>query len=72
MSAADVRGFTVGPVQENSFLVRAEASATRALLVDPGDEPERLLAAIASSRRSASSPGSTITARFACASARTM
>ena len=38
---------TVGPVQENCFLIRADPSATRALLVDPGEEPERLLAAIA-------------------------
>jgi hydroxyacylglutathione hydrolase len=46
MSAADVRSFTVGPVQENSYVVRAGPDATRALIVDPGDEPERLLAAI--------------------------
>jgi hydroxyacylglutathione hydrolase len=46
MSALDVRAFTVGPVQENSYIVRADEQATRALLVDPGDEPERLLAAI--------------------------
>jgi glyoxylase-like metal-dependent hydrolase (beta-lactamase superfamily II) len=42
----EVRGFTVGPVQENCYLVRADG-ADRALLVDPGDEPERLLGAIA-------------------------
>jgi hydroxyacylglutathione hydrolase len=41
----DVRMFTVGPVAENAYLVRAEGS-DRALMVDPGDEPERLLAAI--------------------------
>jgi glyoxylase-like metal-dependent hydrolase (beta-lactamase superfamily II) len=45
MSAQDVRAFTVGPVQENSYIVRADADATRAVIVDPGDEPERLLAA---------------------------
>jgi glyoxylase-like metal-dependent hydrolase (beta-lactamase superfamily II) len=45
MSAPDVRAFTVGPVQENSYIVRARADATSALIVDPGDEPERLLAA---------------------------
>jgi hydroxyacylglutathione hydrolase len=45
MSALDVRGFTVGPVQENSYIVRADASATRAVIVDPGEEPERLLRA---------------------------
>ena len=41
----EVRGFTVGPVQENCYLVRRDG-ADRALLVDPGDEPERLLGAI--------------------------
>jgi glyoxylase-like metal-dependent hydrolase (beta-lactamase superfamily II) len=41
----DVRMFTVGPVQENAFLIRRDGSE-RALLVDPGDEAERLLAAI--------------------------
>ncbi|MGO9320230.1 MAG: MBL fold metallo-hydrolase [Solirubrobacteraceae bacterium] len=46
MSAPDVRAFTVGPVQENSYIVRAGADARRALIVDPGDEPERLLHAI--------------------------
>src|SRR3954469_23673888 len=43
--ALDVRMFTVGPVQENSFLVRREGS-DRALLVDPGDEAPKLLGAI--------------------------
>lgn len=41
----DVRMFTVGPVQENCFIVRAKGSE-RALIVDPGDEPERLLEAL--------------------------
>jgi glyoxylase-like metal-dependent hydrolase (beta-lactamase superfamily II) len=41
----DVRMFTVGPVAENSYLVRREGS-DRALLVDPGDEAPKLLAAI--------------------------
>jgi glyoxylase-like metal-dependent hydrolase (beta-lactamase superfamily II) len=36
---------TVGPIQENSYLFRSEGS-DRALLVDPGEEPERLLAVI--------------------------
>lgn len=39
--------FTVGPVQENSYLLRASADASRALLVDPGDEAEKLLDGIA-------------------------
>jgi hydroxyacylglutathione hydrolase len=43
--ALDVRMFTVGPVQENSFLIRAEGG-DRALLVDPGDEAPKLLGAI--------------------------
>jgi hydroxyacylglutathione hydrolase len=46
MSALDVRAFTVGPVQENSYIVRASADATRAVIVDPGDEPQRLLEAV--------------------------
>jgi hydroxyacylglutathione hydrolase len=46
MSALDVRAFTVGPVQENSYIVRAGPDATRGVIVDPGDEPERLLKAI--------------------------
>ena len=37
--------FTVGPVQENTFLVRRDGS-DRALIVDPGEEAPRLLAAI--------------------------
>jgi hydroxyacylglutathione hydrolase len=46
MSPLDVRSFTVGPVQENSYVVRAGPEATSALLIDPGDEPERLQRAI--------------------------
>ena len=41
----DVRMFTVGPVQENCFIVRRK-DASSAVIVDPGDEPEKLLAAI--------------------------
>ncbi|HEY5342455.1 MAG TPA: MBL fold metallo-hydrolase, partial [Solirubrobacteraceae bacterium] len=36
--------FTVGPIQENAYIVSAAGSA-RAVIVDPGDEAERLLAA---------------------------
>ncbi|HUB74613.1 MAG TPA: MBL fold metallo-hydrolase [Solirubrobacteraceae bacterium] len=46
MNAPDVRSFTVGPVQENAYVVRAAGDAASALLVDPGDEPERLQRAI--------------------------
>ena len=46
MSALDVRAFTVGPVQENAYIVRAHSQATSAVLVDPGDEAERLQSAI--------------------------
>ncbi|CAB4864657.1 unannotated protein [freshwater metagenome] len=42
----EVRGFTVGPVQENCYLLRRDASAASAVIVDPGDEPERLLEAL--------------------------
>jgi len=40
-----VRMFTVGPVAENTFLFRRDGS-DRALIVDPGDEADKLLAAI--------------------------
>ncbi len=52
MSELDVRSFTVGPVQENAYIVRAQgadadpAGAGRAILIDPGDEPQRLIEAI--------------------------
>jgi hydroxyacylglutathione hydrolase len=42
----DVRMLTVGPLQENCFLVRASADATRAVMIDPGEEAPRLIAAI--------------------------
>jgi hydroxyacylglutathione hydrolase len=45
VSALDVRMFTVGPVQENCFIVRRKGAAN-ALIVDPGDEPEKLLKAL--------------------------
>jgi len=41
----DVRMFTVGPVQENCFIVRSKGS-DRAVIVDPGDEAEKLLGAL--------------------------
>jgi glyoxylase-like metal-dependent hydrolase (beta-lactamase superfamily II) len=41
----DVRMFTVGPIQENSFLIRRDGG-DRALLVDPGEEAPKLLGAI--------------------------
>ncbi len=47
MGGLDVRSFTVGPVQENCYIVRADPAGERALLIDPGEEPERLLEAIA-------------------------
>ncbi len=37
--------FTVGPVAENTFIFRLDGS-DRALIVDPGDEAEKLLGAI--------------------------
>jgi len=45
MSGLDVRAFTVGPVQENSYIVRVDAQASKAVIVDPGEEADRLLAA---------------------------
>jgi hydroxyacylglutathione hydrolase len=41
----DVRAFTVGPVAENSYIFRRDGS-DRALIVDPGDEADKLLGAI--------------------------
>ena len=41
----DARMFTVGTVQENCFIVRRPGEA-RGLIVDPGDEAERLLKAV--------------------------
>jgi hydroxyacylglutathione hydrolase len=41
----DVRTFTVGQVQENCHIARRDG-ANQAIVIDPGDEPERLLEAI--------------------------
>jgi hydroxyacylglutathione hydrolase len=41
----DVRAFTVGPVAENCFIARREGS-DRAVIIDPGEEPERILGAV--------------------------
>lgn len=38
----EVRGLTVGPIAENCYVVRQEGWE-RALVVDPGEEPERIL-----------------------------
>jgi glyoxylase-like metal-dependent hydrolase (beta-lactamase superfamily II) len=43
----DVRMFTVGPLQENCFIVRRK-DATTAVMVDPGEEADRLLKALES------------------------
>ncbi|HEX4684621.1 MAG TPA: MBL fold metallo-hydrolase [Gemmatimonadaceae bacterium] len=43
-----IRMQTVGPFQENSYLVVDEAT-NRAVLIDPGDEPDRLVAMVKSS-----------------------
>jgi hydroxyacylglutathione hydrolase len=40
----DVHGFTVGPVAENCFFAAGEGK--RAIVVDPGDEADRLIAAL--------------------------
>ena len=45
MSALDVRMFTVGQVQENCFIVRHK-DAPNAVIVDPGDEADKLLDAV--------------------------
>jgi hydroxyacylglutathione hydrolase len=41
----DVRTFTVGPVAENTFIFRRDG-AERGLIVDPGDEAEKILGAV--------------------------
>lgn len=41
----EVRQLTVGPIAENCFIVRKEG-ADKALVVDPGEEPDRILAEI--------------------------
>ena len=41
----DARMFTVGPVQENCYVVRVPDAST-AVIVDPGDEPDRILDAL--------------------------
>lgn len=41
----DVQMLTVGPVAENCFVLRREGSG-RGLIVDPGDEPDRILAMV--------------------------
>src|SRR5688500_5121648 len=41
----DVRMFTVGQIAENTYIFRRDGS-DRALIVDPGDEADKLLAAI--------------------------
>ncbi|RKQ86898.1 glyoxylase-like metal-dependent hydrolase (beta-lactamase superfamily II) [Solirubrobacter pauli] len=41
----EARWLTVGPVQENTWIARQEG-ADKALLIDPGDEPEKLLNAL--------------------------
>jgi hydroxyacylglutathione hydrolase len=46
--ALDVEMLTVGPVAENCFLLRREGS-DRVLVIDPGEEAERIVAALEAS-----------------------
>ena len=39
----DVRSFAVGPIQENAYIVRSSAQASTAVMIDPGEEPQRRL-----------------------------
>ena len=41
----DIQMLTVGPIGENCFVVRREGSGS-GLIVDPGDEPDRILATV--------------------------
>jgi hydroxyacylglutathione hydrolase len=43
----DVRSFTVGPIAENCFIARRDGGE-RGVIVDPGEEPERILGAVES------------------------
>jgi glyoxylase-like metal-dependent hydrolase (beta-lactamase superfamily II) len=45
MAELDVRTFTVGAFRENCYIVRAPG-ASEALLIDPGDEAQRLIEAV--------------------------
>jgi hydroxyacylglutathione hydrolase len=45
MDSLDVRTFTVGQLQENCYLVRRKG-AVDGVLIDPGDEPQRLIDAL--------------------------
>jgi len=47
--ALDVEMLTVGQIAENCFLFRREGTE-RALIVDPGEEPERILVAVEAMR----------------------
>lgn len=44
-----IRTLTVGPLEENAYLV-VDDTTRRAVLIDPGEEPERLLAAVGEDR----------------------
>ncbi|MCB0829070.1 MAG: MBL fold metallo-hydrolase [Solirubrobacterales bacterium] len=46
MSGIQILGSTVGPVQENSFLVWKEGTG-KAVMIDPGDEADRLMLPLA-------------------------
>jgi glyoxylase-like metal-dependent hydrolase (beta-lactamase superfamily II) len=46
MSGLDVRSFALGPVQTNAYVVRAGSAAQSGVLIDPGEEAERLLSAM--------------------------
>lgn len=41
----DVRTVTVGPIQENCYIVRNQGSE-KAVIVDPGEEPEKILSVV--------------------------
>jgi hydroxyacylglutathione hydrolase len=45
LGEVDVRMFTVGPIQENAYIVRRDDEEKRAVMIDPGAEAERLLEA---------------------------
>lgn len=45
--SVDVRAYSTGAIQENCYIVRASPDARAAVIVDPGDEAQKLLDATA-------------------------
>jgi len=46
MNGVDVRAFSLGPLQTNCYVVRSGPTAAEAVVIDPGEEPQRLESAL--------------------------